>query len=96
MYYLECVLEMGSIVRMNFASKQKAEFARRKIAKEMAKGRFTNGDGLVEVKSDNSSYSLLPNRIQSVSVNDEDGWMKVQADTVAKARELGIPVQGDK
>lgn len=92
MFYLECVLEHGGVVRMLFASKIKAENARKKIAAEMNKGRFGSKDDVVEIVSDASTYSLVASKIATVSVNDQDKWLQYSADNVATARNLGIPV----
>ncbi len=95
-YILDVTLEQAYVVKMLFSSKRKAENARRKLAAEMAKGRYKNVDDLVEIKSDASTYSISPSRVISVSVNDNDVWLEHQAEHVRKARELGIPIQGDE
>jgi hypothetical protein len=94
MYVLECSMEQGIVVRMLFASKQRAENARRKIAAEIAKGRFRNDDDVVEIKSDASTYSIAPSRVMAVSVNDRQAWMEHQANEAKRARELGLTVEG--
>lgn len=74
MFFVEVVFETGGTVRMVFASKRRADNARKKIAAGMAKGKFRNSDDAVTVKSDASTYDIRTSNVQSVSVNDRLAW----------------------
>jgi len=64
----------GVITRAVFDTRRKAENARRKVAKEMAKGKFRNDADIVEIQGTTGSISARASEIVSVCVVDLVAW----------------------
>ncbi|QIG74335.1 hypothetical protein EVC08_023 [Rhizobium phage RHph_N65] len=93
MYYMEISFEYTHVIaRAQFASKRRAENARKKLAAEIAKGKFKNSEDIVEIKSDTSTLTVRPSSVVLINVVDVEAWAAVDKENAAKF--LGERVNG--
>lgn len=68
------VVVPGAITRAIFDTKRKAENARRKVEKEMAKGKFRNDADIVTLDGSAGTISVRASEVSSVCTVDLDAW----------------------
>lgn len=64
----------GCVTRAIFDTKRKAENARRKIEKEMGKGKFRNDLDIVTIKASSGTISVRASELSSVCTVDLAVW----------------------
>lgn len=75
MFFLEISTEYsGVIMRQQFNTRRRAENARRKLAKEMGKGKFRNDSDIVEIKGDAGTISVRASTVTFACVTDQVAW----------------------
>lgn len=91
MFILEVIFS-GGITRAQFATKRRADNARRKLEKELSKGKFRNSDDVVTIKADSSTVSVRPSEVNCVVVMDHAQWVRGIAEANSQAKAAGLVV----